>query len=148
MKASQIMLARRSPPSAFNFYPTREDAIADMPRANTEQWSLGGYEVMTMAEFVAIQRAFMLADPLVEIDEDRFMEMLEVLPPENWHRDKQGVQKFFMSEYQTASYTEQYAQFGERYFVRVVDVNDESTWITRKEIEAMPVVATQEGVVA
>ena len=47
----------------------------------------------------------------IEIDEDRYYEMLEVLPPEKW---KGGC--FRMCEYYTSNITSHFIQINQRYF--------------------------------
>lgn len=53
--------------------------------------------------------------PVEEITEERFLEMLNVLPPENWvqHGDWEG---FRISEYMTGNLTYHYVRRGERFF--------------------------------
>ena len=50
-----------------------------------------------------------------EIDEEQWMNALEVLPPEKW-RTVAGVEIFRMCEYLTGTITAHYARLGERYF--------------------------------
>lgn len=50
-----------------------------------------------------------------EITEDRFMEMLEVLPPQRWQRGK-GCESFELCEHTSGRITAIFARFGEKYF--------------------------------
>ena len=53
--------------------------------------------------------------PIEEITEERFDDMLNVLPPENWQRGG-GLSIFRMSEYMTGSITGHYLSMQGRYF--------------------------------
>lgn len=53
--------------------------------------------------------------PPVEITEARFIEMLEVLPPENWERAKNS-ESFKLCEHTCGMYTSIFARVGGRYF--------------------------------
>ena len=43
---------------------------------------------------------------------------------------------FLMMEHRSGPYTAQYASFQEKYYTRLVDATDETTWITVDEIQA------------
>lgn len=64
---------------------------------------------------VAAASEDMFRSPPVEIDEDRWMEMLEVLPPVNWVCDSEG-ESFKLSERTSGNITAIFARIGERYF--------------------------------
>lgn len=85
---------------------------------------------MTYNEFRALEREKLLGQPLKEIDEDQFYEMLNVLPPIGWTQHK-GVEIFCMSEFYTGPYTNQYAhdKTTGKYYTKLVDYTDRSTWI-------------------
>lgn len=51
----------------------------------------------------------------IETDREDFLEMLEVLPPENWTRGV-DTEAFRMSEYWTGTITSHYVRIGDRYF--------------------------------
>ena len=53
--------------------------------------------------------------PAIEITEERFHEMLNVLPPENWHREN-GWEVFRMVEYTCGNITDHFVRFGDHYF--------------------------------
>lgn len=92
--------------------------------------TIGTYAIMTFEEHQAKERAYILSLPLHEITEERFHEMLNVLPPLKWCR--QGcVEMFCMSEFFTDTYTDQYAHDHAtgKYYTKLVDYSDQSTWI-------------------
>ena len=91
---------------------------------------------MTYAAYKQAERAYYLTQPLQEITREQYWYHLEVLPPEAWE-DGDGVNRFLMSEYQHASYTHQYAVWQGRYFCRLVDAHDRSTWITADQCAAL-----------
>ena len=66
-------------------------------------------------DIVATREAMMKTDP-VEIMEDQYVDMLEVLPPEDFKFDTFGS-SFKMSEYLSGRITNIYATYGKRYFM-------------------------------
>lgn len=86
------------------------------------------WKIMTFGEFQKQERDSILNRPLVEIDEERFNEMLNILPPLKWCTID-GVEMFCISEMYTGSYTDQYARAGDKYYTKMVDSLDKSTWI-------------------
>ena len=87
------------------------------------------YEIMTYEEFVQLERKHFLDEPLKEIDEERFEDMLNVLPPIKWCTID-GIEMFCMSEMLTGFYTSQYMHDKGRnkYYHKIVDVTDKETW--------------------
>lgn len=107
-------------------YPER----AEMFRKYLDADRQSTFEIMTFGEFEKLQREKLLAGVPEEITEERFEEMLNVLPPIKWTR-RDGVEMFCMSEMWTGSYTNQYAHdhYSGKYYCKMVDCLDESTWI-------------------
>lgn len=68
--------------------------------------------------------------PASEIDKERFYEMLEVLPPESWRTDENGVNSFRMCEYTSGSITASLARYKGKYIEKMIDVSDKETFIT------------------
>ncbi|MGL5436016.1 MAG: hypothetical protein ACRDBO_11535, partial [Lachnospiraceae bacterium] len=66
--------------------------------------------------------------PLKETTEEQFEEALNVLPPLKWCTID-GIEMFCMSEMYTATYTNQYARYEGKYYKKMVDVTDKSTWL-------------------
>ena len=54
--------------------------------------------------------------PPVEIDAERYNEMLEVLPPEQWHGIGEHTESFKLSERTSGNITAIFCRIGERYF--------------------------------
>jgi len=87
------------------------------------------YRVMTEEEFRRKERAFYINSPLKTISEERYNEMLNILPPLHWTNIR-GVEMFCISEMLTGSYTDQFAKVGDdKFYAKTVDVKDKSTWI-------------------
>lgn len=130
-----FVIAQPGAPSIIDIYSVREGAERYLP-AMRERYAkdYDNLQVMSYPEYMAQKRKAMLSEPLVEISQDDWMEALEVLPPDKWHTDSNGVNKFLMCEHYTGSFTTQYAKYRGRCFSRMVDSEDESTWITLKEI--------------
>ena len=128
MTNQDIILASIAPPSLFNFYPDRLAAEADIARANRDTLARGPYSVMTYGEYKAAEREFYLADPAQEITAEKFTEMLGILPPLKW-TSTGTFESFLMSEFWSVPYTHQYIRRGNRYFTKLVDATDRSTWM-------------------
>lgn len=92
------------------------------------------YKVMTWDEFQKMQRDFYISDPIVETTGEHFEDMLNVLPPMKWCTID-GVEMFCMSEMLTGTYTSQYAKHEDKYYTKIVDIADKSTWINNYIIE-------------
>ena len=86
------------------------------------------YQIMTWDEFQEGQKKHLLSDDLKEITEETWEEMLCVLPPYKWCTID-GVEMFCMSEMYTGTYTTQYARCNGKYYCKMVDSTDQSTWI-------------------
>jgi hypothetical protein len=141
---SEFVLATLAPwPSIWGHYSTAEAAAAKADEANaywqhiaeTQGTPPRSYEPMSFEDYLQAERQFYLSRPLEEITQEKYREMLEVLPPNKWHQAG-GLERFLMSEHWSGPYTSQYAFCDGRYFTRMVDALDQSTWITRDEIEA------------
>ncbi len=144
MPLPDYVLATADGRSLFNFYETPEAAQADMARANGKDFAdFGPYEPMTYAEYERRNRAFWLSDPAVEITADKWEYALEVLPPMRLEQQP-GFNSFLMSEMTSGVFMQQYVRYGygetARYFTRMVDASDRSTWMKR---DGMP--ETAEG---
>lgn len=132
--AFDFVLARLAPnPSCFNIYASREDAQADMARANAREPE-HPYAVMTWSEYDAGTRDFWIGNAkMEEITAEKYDDALNVLPPVRWEQ-RDGVERFMMSEFLTKSYTQQYARWQTQYFTMLVDAKDPTTWITAAKI--------------
>ena len=86
------------------------------------------FEIMSLKEFNLKQRSFYLDTPLKEISEIEWDNMLNVLPPMQWVTIN-GTNEFLMSEMLSGLFTNQYARNNGKYYTKVVDVYDKSTWI-------------------
>jgi len=95
---------------------------------NLEKAKQKSYQVMTYNDYHAAKRNFYISQPLEEITAEQFDDMLNILPPNHW-MTLRGVEMFCMSEMLTLTYTNQYARVGDKYYTKVVDTRDRSTWI-------------------
>lgn len=89
-----------------------------------------GCQVITFDEFEKKQRKKLLSDKLTEITAEKFEDAFEVLPPLCWCT-LDGVEMFCMSEMYSGTYTTQYAHDHRtgKYYSKMVDSEDKSTWI-------------------
>ena len=87
------------------------------------------FEIMSMNEFVELEKNHYDSLPLTEITEDRYFEMMNVLPP-IYQRTKNNIEMFCMSEFLTSSFTSQYIhdRTTNKFYHKTVDVTDQSTW--------------------
>lgn len=132
MPIPDFVLAQIRPrPSVWNFYKTMEAAADAAPEINARESA--SYQPMTYDDYAKAHDAFWLAGPLVEIDAEKWDEMLGVLPPMRWEH-KDGVERFLISEMLAGNITSQFAKLGKRYFTRNANAVDRSTWITAAEI--------------
>lgn len=81
----------------------------------------------------ARQRELFLTGPK-QISRADYWDALEVLPPENWQRDR-IFEHFRMMEYTTGNITTQYARLmtddgGHLFICKPIEVTDRTTWIT------------------
>lgn len=97
-----------------------EDRLAATKKKN--------YVVMTWDEFQAGQKKHLLDDELKEVAEEDYENALNVLPPYKWCTID-GVEMFCMSEMYTGTYTTQYARINGKYYCKMVDSADKTTWI-------------------
>jgi hypothetical protein len=86
------------------------------------------YIPMTWETFYQAQKEYYLSGEPKEITAEIFEDMLDVLPPLKWGTID-GVEMFLMSEFYTGTYTSQYARKGDKYYTKMVDAFDKSTWI-------------------
>jgi hypothetical protein len=83
--------------------------------------------------------------PPIEISEEKFIEMLEVLPPVNWHREEE-TESFKMSERLSGSITAILCRVGDRYFQMSDSFFMKHAEIVSKVMSAFPdVLAKKEG---
>ncbi|MCP3921308.1 MAG: DUF1419 domain-containing protein [Desulfobacterales bacterium] len=132
--------------SIWNFYSDESCAIAtrddkNKPTENEYEKKDQPYKIITWSEYEATQKACWVSNP-IEIDRERYWDMLEVLPPKNWHTTKEGLNMFFMSEFNSGTYTNSFIRTGTneenyKYYEKGVDYCDTSTWCKRADIEAL-----------
>lgn len=90
--------------------------VSDFMNETIEQVALRypGVIVCTMDDAITSREAAFKTDP-VEITEDTFIEMLEVLPPMGWAA-RGNTESFKMCEFTVGSITAIYARVGQRFF--------------------------------
>lgn len=93
------------------------------------------YQVMTWETYKSAEASAILSEPLLEITEERYNYLLEVLPPLKWGNNR-GVYSFFMSEFESGNYTQQVAEMSGRYWSKVVDFRKPETWINFEMLDS------------
>lgn len=154
---NDVVIADKHGASLYNFYKTKLDALEmlasviddnqssiDMytgwaSKATTDEqrerftrdaasFAAREYLIMTYGEYLQAQGNKYRSAPIYEIDDERYYEMLNVLPPMNWGTHN-GYDSFFMSEFITSSWTKQFVDTGYGcYYEKTVDYKDKSTW--------------------
>ena len=86
---------------------------------------------MTYGEWLDFEREKLLTPEMVEITKQDYENALNVLPPRNWHT-RNNIEEFCSREMYSGTYTTQYAfqRVTGRYFVKMVDCADSSTWLS------------------
>ena len=89
------------------------------------------FSAMTYGDFLDAQRERLLSDPMQEITKQQYDDALDILPPLGWHT-RNNVEEFCSREFETGSYTMQYAYslVQGKYYAKLVDYSDPSTWIS------------------
>ena len=129
---------RKLPYDAFTecWYVPGETAIVDLIHPDdglTLHFQESAAEIQARhpaAQRIAFDEAWKLADAagtarykqnIIEVDEARFMDALNVLPPVGW-TTRNGVESFRISERLWGNLTDIYARSGDRYFKLVDDI--------------------------
>ena len=86
------------------------------------------YKVMSYEAYRMAKREKYLSMPLNDIMDEQYYDMLDVLPPLRYGNNE-GLQSFFLSEFYDETYTNQYASCHEKFYQKLVDITDKSTWI-------------------
>jgi len=84
--------------------------------------------IVSLKEYEEIRRKYYLDRPLKEIDAETWDNMLNVLPPLKWVTID-GVNEFLLSEFLSGPYTDQYARKNGKYYTKIVDAYDKTTWL-------------------
>ena len=80
-------------------------------------------EIESDEEYKKLERETYIKAPK-EISKDLYFEMFGCLPP----CYKEGVKGFYMSEMLHGSYTHNFYKDGNKYFVKVINLKDKTTW--------------------
>lgn len=88
------------------------------------------YEAISFKKYLKRERQHYIGNnkKFKRISKKRYWEMLEVLPPERY-TEIGGVTEFCMCEHYSGNYTTQYAHYEGKYYEKMVDVYDKSTWL-------------------
>jgi len=133
-----VIYCKEYPTNIYSLPCKTKELAEKNAKSLLEQGKIKEYTVMTFDEFFEVKKSIMLDNKITAISEEDYYDMLEVLPPLRWGNNK-GVQSFFMSEFTSGSYTNQYAKGGTedepKYFCKQVDYNDYKTWIKLEEVK-------------
>jgi hypothetical protein len=109
-------------------YPERSEYWLE--RATEHHNEAESAMIATYGEFEEIQQKALASDKAVEISEEKYNEMLNILPP-IYYTTHNGFTMFCMREMYTGTYTNQYARDNKtgKYYQAMVDVKNPETWI-------------------
>ena len=84
---------------------------------------------MTFDAYLQMEKDYYINQPITEITEEKFEEMLDILPPLKWCT-RNNIEMFCMSEMLTGCYTSQYIhdKISNKFYHKIVNVIDEKTW--------------------
>ena len=116
----------------YDFHENFAKAVIKLAELNKKEPKV--YSVMTLFDYNIREKAKWLTGKITKITKEQFWYALEVLPPLKWY-DNGVLETFCMSEMMSGNYTEQYASFNDRYYCKMVDITDKTTWITITELE-------------
>lgn len=115
----------------YNRYIKDYPQQADYWTKCKKEYESAKYEAMTFDEFLKRQKIAFTTGEITEVTEEKFDDMLNVLPPLYWTTIG-GVEMFCMGEFYTGTYTTQYARVGDKYYTAMVDATDRETWIHKR----------------
>lgn len=85
--------------------------------------------IMDFEEWEAAKKKELCKDSdMIEVSKEDFEDALNVLPPLAWGTHE-NVEMFCMSEFYSGTITNQYGRYNGKYYCKLVDYRDKSTWI-------------------
>jgi len=105
-------------------YPNQEEYWKSQIKENKS----AKFKIITYKEYQERERNKYLSKKPKRISEKAFYYALEVLPPMNWVTIN-NVNEFCMSEMLSGVYTNQYAKYNGKYYTKIVDAYDKTTWL-------------------
>lgn len=127
---SSFVVAEKGMTYILSLHASMDEAKAKVPDHKGEHPNA---EAMTWEDFETSARAVLLTGPVV-VTEERWHDMLNVLPPMRW-RTELGVETFCMCEYTWGNITDQFGRMGDKYIRKPVDMSDPSTFITAEDFK-------------
>ena len=100
-----------------------------LKQADTCKLKADKMKVMLWTDYELEKANQYLSRPITEVSQADYDEALEVLPPVRFGINR-GVRSFFMCEFWSGNYTDQYAKSAGRYYTKLVDFSKPDTWIT------------------
>lgn len=91
--------------------------------------------VMPEDNYLPFIKSRVMRAEIEEITEERYYEMLNVLPP-MYYKSFGGGEEFCMSERYMLTFTAQYAKYHGKYYKALVDLTDRKTWLHNRLQEA------------
>lgn len=138
-KAPDFYIVNNGRPQMY--LANEEEARAELERLKSAPETAIDYAsavAMPCDEFFALEEAAYLARPPVEITDERYDDLLNVMPPVHW-RTVDGVERFLLCEAQTGRIHLACAQRNGRFLTVFVRRGDLSTYPTVATFDALPI---------
>lgn len=116
----------------YTSFITKHPESADYWKSCLERERNSKFEIVSWEEYHRREREAILSHPMSEITEEQFNDAMNALPPLRWV-NKGGIEMFCCREMWTGTYSTQYAHDHKsgKYYSKMVDVCDPSTWIDK-----------------
>ena len=126
-KYCNVFVASADPASLEYYnYCTVDKALNQLKEAR-EIYPEDNWTILTEKQYEAKQRALYIKPPK-EITEERYYEMLDVLPPLRFVT-RNGVQSFILAEPLDLNYYTQFAKYNGKYYTAVIEYGNHETYL-------------------
>lgn len=126
-KYCNVFVASADPASLEYYDYCKVDKALDQLREAREIYPEDNWTILTEKQYEAKQRALYIKPPK-EITEERFYEMLDVMPPLRWVT-RNGVQSFILAEPLDLNYYTQFAKYNGKYYTATIEYGNKETYL-------------------
>ena len=124
---SNVFVASADPASLEYYNYCKVDKALNQLKEAREIYPEDNWTILTEKQYEEKQRALYIKPP-EEITEERYYEMLDVLPPLRWVT-RNGVQSFILAEPLDLNYYTQFAKYNDKYYTAVVEYGNPETYL-------------------
>ena len=105
----------------------KSDKALEQLREARKMYPEDEWTILTEKQYEEKQRALYIKPP-EEITEERYYEMLDVLPPLRWVT-RNGVQSFILAEPLDLNYYTQFAKYNGKYYTATIEYRNKETYL-------------------